>query len=185
VTHKLPALRDYQFSLDTPPPPADSFDATAAARGKAVFAGAGKCATCHIPPTYTDINKGILHDAAETGMDPAYAKRSATGMYRTTPLRALWQHRPYFHDGSAATLADVVNHYDTFLELGLTAQQKVDLVEFPEVALTVDLAGLSPGLARQMQAKEGSGEFPPRKRRTCKCDSVTPSPQLSGCWQPS
>jgi mono/diheme cytochrome c family protein len=130
VTPKLPALRDYQFSLDTPPPPAGSFDATAAARGKIVFAKAGKCAACHIPPLYTDVNKGILHDADETGMDPAYAERTATGKYRTTPLRALWQHPPYFHDGSAATLADVVNHYDTFLELGLTAQQKQDLVEF-------------------------------------------------------
>jgi cytochrome c peroxidase len=63
-------------------------------------------------------------------MDPAYALRSATGKYRTTPLRALWQHAPYFHDGSAATLADVVDHYDRVLNLGLTDGQKQDLVEF-------------------------------------------------------
>ena len=130
VTPRLPALRDYQFSLETPPPPAGSFDPTAAARGKVVFAGAGKCAKCHIPPLYTDVNKGILHDAGDTGMDPAYARRTATGKYRTTPLRALWQHPPYFHDGSARTLADVVNHYDGYLRLRLTDQQKRDLVEF-------------------------------------------------------
>jgi len=62
-------------------------------------------------------------------MEPDYAARSATGLYRTTPLRALWQHPPYFHDGSAATLADVVTHYDAYLQLGLTAAQQSDLVE--------------------------------------------------------
>jgi mono/diheme cytochrome c family protein len=130
VTPKLPALRKYQFELKTPPPPRRSFDVAAAARGKLVFGGAGKCATCHIPPVYTDINLGRLHDPAETGMDPGYAERTAAKKYRTTPLRALWQHAPYFHDGSAATLADVVQHYDTVLHLGLTAAQKSDLVEF-------------------------------------------------------
>jgi mono/diheme cytochrome c family protein len=130
VQPKLSALREYQFSLETPPPPENSFDVEAAARGKAVFKGAGKCATCHIPPLYTDVNLGRLHLARETGMDPAYALRTTTKRYRTTPLRALWQHPPYFHDGSAATLADVVEHYNTFLELGLTDAQKADLVEF-------------------------------------------------------
>jgi len=47
-----------------------------------------------------------------------------------TPLRGLWQHAPYFHDGSAATLGDVVEHYDRVLELGLSAQQRADLVAF-------------------------------------------------------
>jgi len=85
VRPKLPALREYQFSLETPPPPEDSFDVEAAARGKAVFRGAGKCATCHIPPIYTDVNLGRLHRPAETGMDPAYAQRTTTK--RTGPLR--------------------------------------------------------------------------------------------------
>jgi len=51
-------------------------------------------------------------------------------MYRTTPLRALWQHAPYFHDGSSATLEDVVNRYDASKNLQLTDQQKADLVEY-------------------------------------------------------
>ena len=63
-------------------------------------------------------------------MDPAYADRSATGKYRTTPLRALWQHPPYFHDGSAATLADVVTHYNQARNLELDAKQQHDLVEY-------------------------------------------------------
>jgi hypothetical protein len=47
VTKKLPALRDYQFSLEAPPPPEGSFDEHAAERGRLVFEGVGRCATCH------------------------------------------------------------------------------------------------------------------------------------------
>ena len=64
------------------------------------------------------------------GTDPAYAARSATGKYRTTPLRGLLQHPPYFHDGSAPDLPAVVNHYDELFDLNLTARQKADLVEY-------------------------------------------------------
>lgn len=131
VTEKLPALAEYQFSLEAPAPPAGSFDAAAAERGAAVFAGDGGCAGCHDPTSFfTDVNAGVLHAAEETGMDPAYAERTTTGLYRTTPLRGLWQHAPYFHDGSAATLAEVVDHYDGVLRLGLTARERADLVEY-------------------------------------------------------
>jgi hypothetical protein len=59
-----------------------------------------------------------------------HAARSATGKYRTTPLRGLLQHAPYFHDGSAPDLPAVVNHYDRLFGLNLTADQKADLVEY-------------------------------------------------------
>jgi cytochrome c peroxidase len=72
----------------------------------------------------------LLHDPGETGMEPVYASRSATLQYRTTPLRALWQHAPYFHDGSASTLDAVVDHYVQFFGLVLTDEQKADLVQF-------------------------------------------------------
>ena len=127
VTPKLPALKDYQVSLPAPPPPAGSFDEAAAARGATVFSGAAKCASCHVPPRFTDDR---LYDPAAVGSDPTYAQRSATRHYRTTPLRALWQHAPYFHDGSAATLDDVVEHYVTVQGLQLTPQQRQDLVEY-------------------------------------------------------
>jgi len=130
VTPKLAALRDYQFSLGVPAPPAGSFDPSAAERGQKVFAGPGRCSTCHLGPTLTDVNTGRLHDPAETGMDPGYAARTAQKAYRTTPLRALWQHAPYFHDGSAETLTDVVDHYDRVLGLGLSAEQESDLIEY-------------------------------------------------------
>jgi len=128
VTAKLPALRAYQHSLPAPPPAAGSFDAAIAARGRTVFART--CASCHIGGSGTDNNNGTLHPAAETGVDGAYAARTANKAYRTTPLRALWQHAPYFHDGSAATLADVVAHYNRVRNLGLTPEQQRDLVEY-------------------------------------------------------
>lgn len=128
VGPKLAALRAYQHSLPAPPPPASSFDASAAERGRAVFGQA--CLTCHVGTTGTDNNSGKLHAATETGDDGAYAVRTANKAYRTTPLRALWQHPPYFHDGTAATLADVVGQYNRVRTLGLTAEQQRDLVEY-------------------------------------------------------
>ncbi|HEY9519039.1 MAG TPA: c-type cytochrome [Gemmatimonadales bacterium] len=128
VTPKLAALRAYQHSISAPAAPAGSFDAAGAERGRTVFDQS--CAGCHVGRTGTDNNTGVLHAAAETGMDGAYALRTATKMYRTTPLRGLWQHPPYFHDGSAKTLMDVVDHYNRVRKLGLTDAQKRDLVEF-------------------------------------------------------
>ena len=128
VTSKLPALRAYQHSLPAPSPPAGSFDTAAAERGRALFDRT--CATCHVGGTGTDNNSGTLHAPAETGVDGAYAARTANRAYRTTPLRGLWQHPPYFHDGSAATLTDVVAHYTRVLTLGLTTEEQQDLVEF-------------------------------------------------------
>ena len=138
VEAKLPALRLYQLGLQTPPPPNGSFNRSAARRGAALFAGAAGCATCHQTPRFTDVTSGpdpnvpFLHHPSEIPTDPAYAARSATKEWRTTPLRALWQHPPYFHDGSAADLPAVVNRYnnDPRFLLGLTEKQKADLVEF-------------------------------------------------------
>jgi mono/diheme cytochrome c family protein len=130
VTSKLPALREYQLSLRKPVPPAGSFDAAAAVRGRAVFEGVGSCVACHAGELLTDVNSGRLHAPAETGMDPRYAARTTQKAYRTTPLRGLWQHAPYFHDGNAATLLDVVEHYNRVRGLGLSEQQKRDLVEY-------------------------------------------------------
>jgi len=130
VTPKLDALRDYQLSLNAPKPPAGSIDAAAAARGRTVFAGAARCATCHAGSTLSDVNAGKLHAPSETGMDPRYAARTTQKAYRTTPLRGLLQHAPYFHDGSAATLGDVVAHYEQVLSLNLSEQQRRDLVEY-------------------------------------------------------
>jgi len=61
---------------------------------------------------------------------PSYASRSATKQYRTAPLRGLWQHPPYFHNGTAATLEDVVQIYNGRKSLGLTGAQMADLVQY-------------------------------------------------------
>lgn len=129
VTPKLPDLQAYQLTLEAPAPPAGSFDPDAAARGEAVFTGQGTCASCHVAPSFTDAGERV-HQPSETGMDPVLAGRGTTGGYRTTPLSGAWQRPPYFHDGSAATLEEVVEHYDDFLSLGLSTQQKADLVEY-------------------------------------------------------
>jgi mono/diheme cytochrome c family protein len=129
ISAKLPALFEYEVSLEAPAPSSDDFDADAAERGEALFEGAARCSTCHSGPALSDAGEA-LHAPDETGMDPTTAERSATGMYRTTPLRALLAHPPYFHDGSAETLADVVTHYNTELELELSAAQQADLVEY-------------------------------------------------------
>ena len=132
VSAKLPALQAYQLALAAPPAPAGSVDAAAAARGKVVFDGAGQCAGCHSGPAFTDANQR-LHPPADSMAEPevpSYAARSATKQYRTAPLKGVWQHAPYFHDGSAATLEDVVRIYDTKRSLGLSAEQRADLAAY-------------------------------------------------------
>ena len=131
TTSKLGALHFYQLSLPAPRPPADSFNAAAAERGKAVFEGAGRCASCHVPPLYTEPGFN-LHAPSEIGVDSFQADRSPTHMYRTAPLAGLWAHQKggFYHDGRFATLMDVVNHYDGHLKLNLSAANKADLVEF-------------------------------------------------------
>ncbi|ACG74484.1 putative lipoprotein [Anaeromyxobacter sp. K] len=131
VTPKLPALHAYQLSLAAPRPPEGSFDPAAAARGGALFAGAAKCASCHVPPIFTEPGWN-LHTPAEIGIDDFQANRGPEGRYRTTPLRGLFAHAKggYYHDGRFATLGDVVDHYDQHLDLHLTPAQRSDLVEY-------------------------------------------------------
>ncbi|MFP5406902.1 MAG: c-type cytochrome, partial [Gammaproteobacteria bacterium] len=132
VTDKLPALQAYQLTLKAPPAPPGSFDPAAASRGKAVFDGVGQCATCHAGDAFTDANER-LHPVADSMAEPespSYASRSATKQYRTSPLKGVWQHAPYFHDGSAATLDAVVKTYDAKRSLGLTPGEIADLVQY-------------------------------------------------------
>lgn len=132
VTDKLPALQAYQYSIAAPTPPAGSFNATAAARGKVLFIGKAQCASCHSGPLFTDvINGGKLHpQSASVAVDKDYVNRSATKQWRVTPLKGIWQHPPYFHDGSAATLGDVVGRYNQERNLKLSTTEKADLTEY-------------------------------------------------------
>lgn len=131
VTSKLADLHVYQLALEAPQPPPGSFDAEAATRGRALFAGKAACARCHVPPLYTEPGHN-LHRPEEIGIDSFQADRSPTGQYRTTPLKGLWTHMDggFYHDGRFATLEEVIAHYDEHFSLGLTAEESRDLVEF-------------------------------------------------------
>lgn len=129
LTDKLPALEAYQFSLNAPKAPQGSFDSDAANRGKIVFNNQGNCSACHSGDNFTDADTQLYYPDV-IGTDPTLASRSLTGKYRTTPLAGAWQHPPYFHDGSAATLLDVVEHYNNHFALGLMPSEKDDLVQY-------------------------------------------------------
>jgi hypothetical protein len=131
ITAKLAPLHFYQLAIPAPPPPAGSFVKAAALSGKRLFAGKARCATCHVPPLFTEPGNN-LHAPSEIGVDAFQADRSPTHMYRTAPLAGLWTHQKggFYHDGRFATLPDVVNHYDSFLELGLNEREKQDLIEY-------------------------------------------------------
>ena len=131
ITPKLAALHFYQLALAAPKPPDGSFDPAAAARGARLFRGKAECATCHVPPLFTEPGWN-LHTPAEIGIDRFQADRSPTHRYRTTPLKGLWAHQKggFYHDGRFATLGAVVDHYDRFFELGLTPGEKRDLAQY-------------------------------------------------------
>ncbi len=131
ITPKLAALHVYQLAIPAPKPPLASFDRGAAARGERLFRGRADCARCHVPPLFTEPGWN-MHTAAEIGIDDFQAKRSPDERYRTTPLKGLWSHQKggFYHDGRFSTLLDVVQHYDTFLGLGLSASEKADLAEY-------------------------------------------------------
>jgi len=131
VTSKLADLQFYQLALAAPEPPAGSFDLDAARRGEDLFLGRAGCATCHVPPLYTEPGWN-LHRPEEIGIDGFQAERSPTGRYRTTPLAGLWTHTRggFYHDGRFDTLAEVVEHYDRVFDLELSMAEQRDLVEF-------------------------------------------------------
>jgi hypothetical protein len=134
ITAKLPALHFYQLAMPVPRAPQGSFNADAARRGEALFNGTARCATCHVPPIFTEPGYN-LHTAEEIGVDSFQADRGPERRYVTTPLRALFDSQKihkggFYHDGGFPTLEAVVNHYDGHLKLQLTADQKRDLIEY-------------------------------------------------------
>jgi cytochrome c peroxidase len=131
VTAKLPALHYYQLSIPAPKPPANSFDATAASRGQALFSGKAMCATCHVPPLYSEPGYK-LHKGAEVGIDDFHANRSPTGAYRTTPLQGLFAREKggFYHDGRFKDYTAVIDHYKPVLKFDLSDTEQKDLIQF-------------------------------------------------------
>lgn len=131
VTSKLAALHYYQLSIPAPKPKPGSFDPAAAERGQRLFTGKAKCASCHVPPLFSEPG-WAMHTGAEIGVDDFQANRSPDRMYRTTPLAGLFVREKggFYHDGRFADYAAVVDHYDRHFRLGLSAGEKGDLMEY-------------------------------------------------------
>ena len=132
VTSKLSALHYYQLSIPAPKPKKDSYDNAAAERGKTVFEGKARCASCHVPPLFTEPGWS-MHTAEEIGIDDFQASRSPDKkFYRTTPLGGLFvRAKPgFYHDGRFADYRAVVEHYNRLLGLSLSEQEKTELVEY-------------------------------------------------------
>ena len=129
ITPKLAALHFYQLAIPAPANPRNT--SSVVENGKAVFEGKAKCATCHVAPMFTDPGWN-MHTASEIGIDDFQANRAPDRRYRTAPLKGLWTHQRggFYHDGRFATLRDVVNHYDQFFKLGLTDEEKSDLIKY-------------------------------------------------------
>jgi len=131
ITPALASLHLYQLAVEAPPAPRNSYDRAAALRGRDVFNDKGRCASCHVPPLYTEPGYN-MHTPEEIGIDGFQANRAPDGRYRTAPLKGLWTHTRggFYHDGRFATLADVINHYDSVLSLGLTPGERADLEQY-------------------------------------------------------
>jgi len=131
ITSKLQALQFYQLAIASPQPPAGSVDTAASARGDVLFSGKAKCNNCHVEPLWTDPGWN-LHLPSEICIDDFQANRAPDRRYRTAPLGALFTHSKggFYHDGRFATLTNVVDHYNSCLALGLTGNEKIDLVQY-------------------------------------------------------
>jgi len=131
VTSKLAPLHFYQLGLVAPTPTKSSFNQEAAERGKKVFEGQAKCASCHVAPLFTEPGWN-MHTPEEIGVDDFQANRAPDKRYRTSPLKGLWTHTKggFYHDGRFATLDSVVDHYNNFFGLNLSQDQKADLVQY-------------------------------------------------------
>lgn len=130
VTKKLAALHFYQLALRSPQPPAGSFDKAAADRGDALFSGKAQCNNCHVEPLWPEPG-GNMHPARDVcGLLPG--KPGAGQSLPDSSAGALFAHQKggFYHDGRFATLMDVVNHYDTCIDLRLTTPEKNDLIQY-------------------------------------------------------
>jgi hypothetical protein len=131
ITSKMASLQFYQLSIPAPKPPANSYDHKLAGVGRRVFEGAGKCATCHVPPLFTEPG-WPMHTGAEIGIDDFQANRSPDRRYRTTPLKGLFVRAKggFYHDGRFKTLGEVVDHYKEPLNLSLSEPDRAALIEY-------------------------------------------------------
>ncbi len=139
VSTELDALAAYVTSLSavprSPSRPGAGQLTTAAARGEAVFASAG-CDGCHAGPRMTDsgwFSPGVprLHDVGTLAAGSGQRLGGPLLGLDTPTLRGVFATPPYLHDGSAATLDDVLLRLGTqHTSRSLTANERADLTEY-------------------------------------------------------
>lgn len=133
----------------------------AAVRGFVVFNGKANCAVCHATWRMSDDG---FHDI---GMHDSDRGRAAVmpgivqleHAFKSPTLRNIAIRAPYMHDGSIATLSEVIDHYDKGFErrasldasihpLGLTSDEKADLLAFLDTLTSTDESVVLPSLPR-------------------------------------
>lgn len=116
-------------------------------RGLRIFRGKGNCTACHIGPTFSDEgfhNTGVAWRDGKLQDEGRFAitgEAELKGAFKTPTLREVTRTAPYMHDGSLATLKDVIDFYDDggrknpYLDpeirpLRLTKEEKTELLVF-------------------------------------------------------
>lgn len=130
-------------------------------RGLEIFRGKGNCVTCHLGPNLTDErfhNTGVGYKDGRFEDDGRFVvtgRERERGAFKTPTLRNVAQTAPYMHDGSIATLEDVIDDYDNggtpnpyldreIRKLGLTEAEKAALAAFMRALTGSVREGLRP-----------------------------------------
>lgn len=169
LSPELDALAAYVRSLAdfgvSPHREPDGSLSAAAARGKALFDSIG-CASCHSGPSFTDSAFGAVHDVGTFGSGSGQASGGPLLGLDTPTLRGLWTSAPYLHDGSAATLMDVLTvanpsglHGPTS---AMTSSERQDLVEYLLSIDDLELGCRMPGTGEDLELHGGVGAPPSR-----------------------
>jgi cytochrome c peroxidase len=132
-------MAEFQELLDFPPAPKlkinGKLDPRLATpeeiRGQELFFGKADCASCHVPPYYTD---NLMHNLKTERFFKSRMINNhmavGDGPIKTFPLRGIKDSPPYLHDGRLLTLDDTVEFFNLIMELKLSAQEKQDIVSF-------------------------------------------------------
>lgn len=123
-------------------------------RGRELFFGKAKCSSCHVGRDLTDeqfhnVGVGFDGEAPDLGRFKVSGLDEDKGAFKTPSLRNISETAPYMHDGSLASVREVVEHYNRggnenpwlsgkIFPLQLTEQEKDDLIHFVGCALTGD-----------------------------------------------
>jgi cytochrome c peroxidase len=133
------AMAEVQELLDFPPAPKLGIDgkldprkaSEGEMRGQTLFFGKAQCATCHVPPYYTD---NLMHNLrTERFFEPRLINgrmANQDGPIKTFPLRGIKDTPTYLHDGRLLTLDDTIEFFNLVLETKLTDPEKKDLLAF-------------------------------------------------------